>query len=157
MDIKPDKRRYPSSKLDQETINKILAHISNGVPYKHSAEAEGVAYSTFKSWVAQGGCDLEHYKSTIYTQLVASLRQIEIFNISNCIRDIRESEKGHKGKEWVLEHVFFKYFGARAGEIEFAERIEALESKQRNQNQVQGADAKNGEIDHTEAKQNTKI
>lgn len=116
-------------KFKKETVDNILKDISNGVPYQIAAEKWGVHESTFRDWRSKGLLAIKENRHDAYVDMVRSLREIEAKRITLNISSIRKSEKGHRGKEWELERSFWKYFSAKAGDIELNERLEILENK----------------------------
>lgn len=126
---KHDKQKYPFRSVNQKVIDAILKDISEGGTRKHSAEANGISARHFHNLVAQGILDLEVNKTdSLQARLVRSLRKIELNEIKSCRGSIRGEDKGHKGAEWTLEHVYQRYFSANASIQELSEEIEELKS-----------------------------
>lgn len=128
-------------KFSQPIAEGILKDIANGVPYKISCESFGVSYQSFKNWLQNGVKDQNEGKETIYSQFLSSLRNVQKNIISTNVSAISESDKGHKGKEWVLERSYWQYFSSKASEMELLERVEALENKkvEENENKTTGS------------------
>lgn len=128
MEIKLNKREgnYPKL-ISQEVIDLILADIKRGSPNKYAAEANGVSEVLFYYWIKQGLLDLTYGLDTIHSRLVKSLRGIEQEEIVECRSAIKESDKGHRGAEWTLEHVYWRQFSSNAPAIDLNERMERLE------------------------------
>ena len=128
MDIKLNKREgnYPRL-ISQEVIDLILADIKRGAPNKHAAEANGISEVLFYYWIKQGVLDLTYGVDSIHARLVKSLRKIEQEEIIECRSAIKETDKGHKGAEWTLEHVYWRQFSSNAPAIDLNERMERLE------------------------------
>jgi hypothetical protein len=122
-------------KFSQPIADGIIKDIANGVPYKISCESFGISYSTFRSWLQNATRDQNEGKETIYTQFLSSLRNVQKNIISNHVSAISESDKGHKGKEWILERSYWQYFSSKAAEMELNERVEALEQKKVDENE----------------------
>jgi|GEM_PF-3239700 len=120
---------HPLTKFKPDTVKAILKEIRRGIPYTIAAEMHEVHESTFRDWRRNGRRDIANQVKSDYSELVRSLREIEGNRIAKNIAMIRKSEKGHRGKEWELERSFWKYFSAKAGEIELNERLELLENK----------------------------
>ena len=116
-------------KVDQATIDAILLDISKGAPKKHAAEGNGISSRHLYYMIAQGLVDLEYNKDTIHSNLVRSLRRIEMEEMQWCRENARESRDGHKGAQWTLEHAYWRYFGKDANAKELAEEIERLRSE----------------------------
>lgn len=124
-------------KFDQPRINSILKMISQHVPYKKACLANGVSEQVFYQWIASGERDLKEQKRTKYTEFLESLNKIEAERIISHISNIQDDGNGHKGSQWILERVFWKYFSAKAAEIELNERVSELEQKRGNENVVE--------------------
>jgi hypothetical protein len=135
MEIKPNKRKYSLKNLNEKKLNDILNDIKNGSPYKIAAEANGVSDRHFYDMLLQGICDLEHDQNeTLYARLAQGLRKIEREEINYCRKAILKQKKGHKGAEWTLEKVYWKYYGVNAAAIEFEERLKKLEHDNKDDN-----------------------
>lgn len=119
------------TKFTHETREKILSAIIRGAPYKIASEMNGVADSTFYSWLDRGYKDLQEGKETDYSCFLEALRAIQFKVISSHLDEIRAAEKGHRGCEWELERSFWKYFSSHAQNIEMNERLETLEKKEK--------------------------
>ncbi len=109
-----------------------MKDIADEIPHEISCEAHGIAYSTFRSWLAYGKKDLEEGKSTNYTQFLSSVREVQTNRLKAHLSTARSSEKGHRGSEWILERAYWKYFSPKVGEIELHERVSELENKKVN-------------------------
>lgn len=59
--------------LTPEVKAKILGHLAKGNYIKPSVEASGVAYSTFRQWIAQGEQDRQQGLVTLFTDLLDAL------------------------------------------------------------------------------------
>jgi phage terminase Nu1 subunit (DNA packaging protein) len=130
MEAKPNKRDYKPRQfpvVTQKKLDAILKDIAEGSTKKHASEANGVSARQFHYLIAQGIVDLEFSKPhTMCANLVRSLRAIEQEEIKWCREQARESEDGHKGAQWTLEHAYWRYFGKDANAKELAEEIERL-------------------------------
>lgn len=127
MQIKPNKRPYATTKVTRENIDLILDDIKNYAPNKYAAESNGISEPHFYQLVQQGVCDINNgIYDTLHAYLASSLRKIEKEEIMSCKKDIRMSEKGHQGAQWILEHAFWRSFCGDAKLMELAEEI-ALE------------------------------
>jgi len=122
---KLDKRptRQPV-KISQDRIDAILKDISEGSTRFHASEANSIAYSSFYYWVKQGQLDVKYGLDTLYAYLVKGLRKIEQAEIKECRKSIKMQKKGHKGKEWTLEKVYWQHFGGNAPVMALADEME---------------------------------
>jgi len=115
------------SKLNEERMNAILDDISHHVPYKIAAQANGIAERTLYHWIERGHADMENSIESDYSKFLHALARIKTDIIKHHVENIISSSKGHKGSQWILEHVFWQYFSSNVGIIELNERIEKLE------------------------------
>lgn len=134
-------------KFDKPTSDAILKDIEDEVPYELACESNGVTYNTFRNWIANGLNDIQNGKNSYYAQFLRAIRDIQKKRVKKHLKEVRSSEKGHKGSEWVLERAYWKYFSPKVGEIELNERVSALENKK---GKVDDKDNKEREIDNTE-------
>lgn len=121
-------------KVDQEMIDDILKDIKRGVPYKHAAEANGLTETMFGNLLRQGVVDIRERLSTLESNLVTSLRKIEGDEISACKEDIRSSDTGHRGAEYILNKVYWRHFGDNAQMRELLEEFKILSEDLRGNN-----------------------
>lgn len=122
-----DKGGRPT-KFNPERIRSILHSISQHVPYRIAAQANGIGERTLYYWLKQGIDDMNNDIDSDYSRFLQSLSNIEQERIIGCIKLIEESHKGHRGCQWLLEHVFWKYFSSNTANIEFNERLTRLEN-----------------------------
>ncbi|HXK00721.1 MAG TPA: hypothetical protein VNF93_02405 [Buchnera sp. (in: enterobacteria)] len=123
-------------KFDQRVVDGILKDLENGIPARITCESYGVAYPTFKRWIENGTKDLLEEKNTYYTQFLASLRNVHKKVISRHLKRVVENEKGHKGAEWYLERAFWQYFSSKVAEIDLEDRLNKLENKRMEENEI---------------------
>lgn len=116
-------------KFSQPVCEAILKDIADEIPHEISCEANGVGYSTFKNWLSLGRIDQELGKETHYSRFLAAVRNVQRKKVKSHLNNIEETEKGHKGSEWILERAYWRYFSSKVGEIELNERVEKLENK----------------------------
>lgn len=112
------------TKFDDKRIQLILNAISQHVPYRIAIQANGIGERTFYYWLKQGVEDLENGVDSNFSRFLKSLRKVEQEKIIEYIKNIKLSNKGHKGCQWILEHVFWKYFSSSAPLIELSEEME---------------------------------
>ncbi len=134
MEAKPYKIPHPFRKLNKELIDRIVADIANGSTHKLASLSNGITPRIFDMWRKQGEVDLDHDVDSLCVYLVLSLSKVKQEEVSWSRNVIKESEKGHKGAEWTLEHAYWRDFGNNAALAEIDERIEALEQAKGDQN-----------------------
>jgi hypothetical protein len=124
------KRFIEPPQLTEEVISSILKDIKRGSPKKYAAGANGITETQLYYAIRQGITDTNHGETdTRWARLVKSLRTIEQDDIVGCIQDIRQSEKGHKGAEWILEHAYWREFCGDAKIIQLAEEVDELKTE----------------------------
>lgn len=116
------------SKFDAERARLILGAISEYVPYRMAAQANGISERTFYYWLKLGERDMNDEISSQYSRFLQSLRKIEAERIKECFEKITSSKTGHRGCQWLLEHVFWRYFSSSAVTIELSEEIRLLKA-----------------------------
>lgn len=114
-------------KFTPENVESILRKIKRTIPYKLACLSTGVSEKSFYLWKYQGIKDLEMGKDTPHAEFVKRLSNIEAERIGEAIYIVENAQEGHKGKQWLLEKGYWKYFSPRTAEIELNERVEALE------------------------------
>ena len=116
-------------KFDKPTSDAILKDIEDEVPYELACESNGVGYTTFRLWIANGARDVENGKNSYYAQFLKAIRDIQKKRVTKHLKNVKISEGGHKGAQWMLERAYWKYFSPNIADIELNERVQALEQK----------------------------
>ncbi len=125
--MEEDKGGRPT-KFNQKRINLILNAISHHVPYKIAAQANGIGERTFYYWLKRGLQDMNNGIDSDLSRFLQSLRKIENEKIIEYIKNIKTSAKGHRGSQWLLEHVFWRHFSSQAPIIALNEQLDRLEA-----------------------------
>ncbi len=128
-EAKADRIAKNSRKVNQEMLDAILLDIEEGAPRKHAAESHGIHESTFHNLIRQGLVDMLAEQNTLEYRLVVSLRNIEKAKIKSCVTKIEKGKYGHKGCEWILEQVYWRYFGGSAQARELIADMEELRNQ----------------------------
>jgi hypothetical protein len=124
-------------KFSQPVCEAILRDLKDEVPYKISCESNGIDYDTFNSWLKYGARDIKEGKNnSYYAQFLVSVRNVQKNNIKYHVKRASESEKGHRGSEWILSTRHWQYFSPKAAEIEFNERLEKLEQNKAEEDEI---------------------
>jgi len=135
MNVKPYKIPHPFRKLNKELVDILVQEIAEGSTHILAAESNGITESIFYIWRAQGKVDVEHQNDTLCAYLVESLAKVKNREVKACRQVIAESEKGHKGAEWTLEHAYWREFGKDANVKEIAEEIERFRNEMKRESQ----------------------
>lgn len=127
MIVKPHKKKTNDIKITDEQIAKVIADIKRGAPKKYACYANGMSDRHFYYMVDQGKCDIRHGDLlTREAKMVRSLHEVEMEAIVSCCKDIRKNKQGHKGAQWILEHVYWREFSGDAKIMTMAEELEKL-------------------------------
>lgn len=132
MEAKPYKIPHPFRKLNLKMIDIIVQDIREGSTQKLTAEANGITESIFYVWLQQGKYDIQNGIESLCATLVESLARVKQEEVKGARQAIRESDKGHKGAEWTLEHAYWRSFGSNAAMKEFDYRLKELEQGEHN-------------------------
>lgn len=137
---------YTPRKVTQEMLDKILNDIKLGSPIKYASEAHGLSDITFHHLIKLGKQDLiNEIHDTLPARLLMSLRSIQNEQVKSCALDIRGSDKGHRGAEWILEQMHWRQFGRHAQIKELSEQLDELELE-KNSVALKGAESKLDEL-----------
>lgn len=127
MIVKPNKIKTHPPTITDEQIAKVIADIKRGAPKKYACYANGMSDRHFYYMVDQGKCDIRHGNlMTREARMVRSLHEVEMEAIVSCCKDIRKNKQGHKGAQWILEHVYWREFSGDAKIMTMAEELEKL-------------------------------
>jgi hypothetical protein len=132
MEAKPYKIPHPFRKLNKDLIDRIVKDIDEGSTHRLASESNGITSRIFDIWRLQGKIDLEHEEDSLCAYLVLSLSKVKQKEVKICRQAIVDSEKGHKGAEWTLEHAYWRDYGNDANAKELAEEIERMKDELRN-------------------------
>lgn len=126
MDAKPYKVPHPFKKLNEKLIDSVVKDIARGSTHKLAAQVNGITPRIMQIWVKQGDIDVEHEIDSLCARLVRSLAKVKQAEVVDCREKIKESDKGHKGCEWTLEHAYWREFGKDANIKALSDEIAEL-------------------------------
>lgn len=126
MEAKPYKVPHPFRKLNKKLIDAIVKDIDKGSTHKLASLSNGITPRIFDIWRKQGEIDVEHEIDSLPAYLVLSLSKVKQKEIVWCRDKIKNSDKGHKGAEWTLEHAYWRDYGANAPTLELAEQMDEM-------------------------------
>lgn len=114
------------TKFNEERCAGILKSIKNRVPYKLSAQANGIHEDTLYSWINKGldhtQCDMD----TPYSRFAQNLKKIEEETMIEHLNKINDAVDRWQSHAWILERRWWRYFSPSAAIIELDKRIEKL-------------------------------
>lgn len=123
----------PFNKLTKKCADAIVKDLREGSHHKYAAMANGITERIFYIWVKQGIIDVELELDTLPAYFAKELANMKQDEIKKCRKNILESEKGHRGAEWTLEHAYWRQFSSNVSVIELAKEIEELTGIVRNE------------------------
>lgn len=132
MKASPFKIPHPFRKLNKELIDKLVDDISKGSTHKLAALSNNISERIFDMWRNQGVVDIEFEKDTLCAYFVLSLSKVKKEEVVWCRKKIKNSDKGHKGAEWTLEHAYWRDYGKDANAKDLAEELDSLRSQMNN-------------------------
>lgn len=141
MDVKPYKIPFPFKKLNKDLIDKIVNDIKQGSTRNLASLANGITPRIFDIWRKQGECDIEHQVDSLCAYLVLSLSSVKQEEVKWARQIIKETDKGHKGAEWTLEHAYWREFGPTAPLKEMEERLDQMEREFENGKKMDSSNA----------------
>ena len=99
------------SKLSPSITKQIGENIALGLTYALAAEAVGVTYQTFNSWMNKG----KNSKSGEYFEFYKFIQQCNADAAKKCLERLNESAKAGNCQVcmWILERRFSEDFGRR--------------------------------------------
>lgn len=119
-------------KFTEETCKKIILDIKKSLPYHVVAESNGIHYNTFAYWLRQGRDDIENNKSTEKSQFYCEVKKAVKEVMDELLEKIRNGTNGWQGSAWILERRWWKDWSSKVADLDFNERLSALENEQKN-------------------------
>lgn len=91
------------TRLDTEMQNRLVACVESGLTFQRAAQACGIGYSTFKTWMARGRKE----KRGIYRDFMAAIKKADAQGEAWHLDNIKEhSAKTWQASAWFLERKF---------------------------------------------------
>jgi hypothetical protein len=129
MEVKINKIPHPFRKLNKNLIDSIIGDIKRGSTRKLASLSNGVTPRIFDIWRNQGELDVEHEVDSLCAYMVLSLSKVRQEEVISCIENIKISDKGHRGAEWILEHAYWREFGKDANIKELADELQKFKEE----------------------------
>lgn len=115
------------TKFNQDRANGIIEGVGSLVPLKFVAEANGITRTTLYDWINKGFEDIQSGKTnTALAQFSNTIKKCQYKIIAGLLADIRSGVKGWQALAWILERLYYEYFGA--GSQEFVQLKQELEN-----------------------------
>lgn len=105
------------TKFNSERAEKIIAAVSNFVPYSLAAESNGINRGTLADWINKGLEDLKEGKKTALSEFSSNLKKCECVAIIQLLDDIKMGVKSWQSRAWILERRFPTEFAVGAHEL----------------------------------------
>lgn len=89
------------TKFTEQTVNRILEAIRNGLSYRHAVQAAGISYDTFLRWMEKG----ENARSGKFREFFDQVKKAEAEGAERNMKLIQEAAetKDWKAAAWILE------------------------------------------------------
>ena len=114
------------SKFTPERCAKIVESISNRIPYKLAAEANGICETTLYAWVEEGLKDKDNGIDSEKAQFSEAIKNAEQKRINEHLQCIAQNPERWQAQAWILERRWRQYFGANAELIEFQRQLDEM-------------------------------
>ncbi len=133
-------------KFCEEICTAIIKSVSDLLPLKIAAEENGVHYETLRAWINEGLEDLMANNWTEKAQFSVALKK-EVANSMRLLsKRVRGGCDGWQGSAWILERRWWKYWSSKVADLDFNERLTALENDHKQK------DLSNGNLESSEKK-----
>lgn len=120
-------------KFSKEVCNGILNSINDCLPLKLCAEENGIHYDTLRVWIIEGQEDIKNGNSDSEKAKFSVAMKKGIGKVQRLLlAKIGEGNNGWQGSAWILERRWWKYWSHKAADIDFNERLTALENEGKN-------------------------
>lgn len=97
--------------ISKEKCDLLIAGIKQNLPYEMCAWKARIAESTLYEWLRIGKEDKEKGINSMFVQLSEDLVNAEAMKVAEHLQNIEGGDKSSKGRMWILERRWRKYFG----------------------------------------------
>jgi len=129
------------TKFTPERCQAIINSVSDGMPYEISANENGIHRDTLTRWLRQGAFDLLSENDTEHSQFFCNIKKAVGKTMRDLLRVVRAGDVGWQGSAWILERRWWKHWSNKVADIDFNERLTALENEGKNK------DVDNGKVE----------
>lgn len=105
------------SKFNPERADKIIAAITDLIPYSLAAESNGITRTTLYDWINTGLADIQADKASDLAKFACTLKKQECVAIKELLADIKAGAKGWHSRAWILERRFPLEFAIGSQEL----------------------------------------
>jgi hypothetical protein len=125
-------------KYTPERLAAILQSISNRIPYKLAAEANGIRECTLYDWINQGWDEKDQGLDTPLAKFSEDIKKIEENLINGHFKKMNNNVERWQADAWILERRFYKHFGANVHLQEMDERLKKIEAQSKEKDSNHG-------------------
>jgi len=143
-------KAHRPSEYTKEKHDSIVNSISKNCPYEVAAWGARICEGTLYNWLNKGKADLAAGINSEFVQLLKDITQAEHNKIQEHLEKIELNPTASKGRMWILERRWRKYFGQDAAFYqELLEKATRLDEtlKKLTDNNLQGAQIHGREMD----------
>jgi len=114
-------------KFTPERLAAILDSISHRIPYKLSAEANGIREETLYAWINRGWDEIDQGLDTPLAKFSKDIKRVEQERMKDHLAKISDNVERWQSDAWMLERRWYSYFGANVHLQELDERLKKME------------------------------
>lgn len=127
------------TKFNQEICDGILKSVQDCLPLKLCAEENGIHYDTLREWINEGIEDIKNEQyDTDKAKFSVAMKKGVGDRQRLLLEKIASGENGWQGSAWILERRWWKYWSNKAADIDFNERLTALENEGKHKDSIDG-------------------
>lgn len=115
------------TKLTQEMHDKIVENVKKVFVLRHVAGLSEINVDSIYEWLNRAKEDRKSGIETIYTKFSDALKKAQAEAVQFLVGEICIRPNNWQANAWILERCFRKDFSSNAAEIEFRERLDAIE------------------------------
>jgi hypothetical protein len=115
--------------LTEERAAAIIQDISDRIPYRLAAEANGICEDTLYHWIKEGAKDRRAGRDTPLARFSESIKRTERKKIKEHLDVLSQRPERWQADAWILERRWWKDFSPAAALIEMNKRLDAMDSK----------------------------
>lgn len=117
------------TKFTPERCAAIVDDIANAIPYHFAALSNGIAESTLFDWLTKGYADIEAGIDSDLARFSELIKKAEKNKLAYHSQKIAANVDRWQADAWMLERRWWKHYSQKTADIEFNDRLNALERK----------------------------
>jgi hypothetical protein len=150
------------SKFTPERVEAILKSVSERIPYRFAALANGLSEKGLYAWIKEGKHHIENDIQSPKADFVIKLNQLEQERIQGHMESLAKGKKNWQSQAWILERRWWKDFTTHGHLRDLNKLLEEMESmklpdgSEDVQNYHLFGEEYHGQIDYEEKEQDSK-